>query len=219
MGSKVEDDHSPPHMVQVTDFLLDRREVTNAQYAEFCEATDHELPQFWEVERFSSGPDYPDHPVVGTTWHDALAFCRWRGMRLPTEAEWEYAAKGGLLGKKFPWGDKIDPENANYHPSDGTVAVGSFPPNDYGLFDMAGNVGEWVADWYDPGYYAESPVEDPKGPEKGKYKSVRGGGWRSGPYCNRVDRRLGLLPTWVDIYVGFRCAADAPKPIATSAAR
>jgi len=215
MGAEVEDDHKPPHKVRLTGFLLDRHEVTKAEYFEFCRATDHDQPQFWGINEVSSGPNYPDHPMVGVTWHDALAFCQWREMRLPTEAEWEYAAKGGLQEKKYPWGDEIDPEKANYSPSEGVVAVGTFLPNGYGLYDMAGNVGEWVADWYDPGYYAESPAEDPKGPEKGKYKAVRGGGWHSGPYCNRVYRRLGLLAYWVDINVGFRCAADAPVPVTT----
>ena len=212
MGAEVEADHSPPHTVQVSSFVLDVHEVTNAEYGKFCADTGRGMPQFWGVDRFSSGQGFPDHPVVGVTWHDARAFCEWRGLRLPTEAEWEHAAGGGLEGRKYPWGDEIGPEKANYSPSDGPMAVKSFDPNGYGLHDMAGNVGEWVADWYDPGYYAVSPAVDPKGPESGKYKSVRGGGWHSGPYCNRVDRRLGLLAYWVDINVGFRCAGDMPSP-------
>jgi formylglycine-generating enzyme required for sulfatase activity len=211
MGADVEDDHRPVHAVQVSSFVLDRHEVTNAQYARFCAETERDLPQFWGLDRFSSGEVFPHHPVVGVTWHDAQAYCEWRGMRLPTEAEWEYAARGGLPGRKFPWGDEITPEKARYNPSDGPLPVKTFEANGYGLYDMAGNVGEWVADWYDPGYYADSPEHDPRGPEKGKYKAVRGGGWHAGPYCNRVYRRLGLLAYWKDINVGFRCAADAPS--------
>lgn len=213
MGAEVEDDHRPPHEVSVSDFLMDRREVTNAEYAEFCRTTGRDLPEFWGIDEFRSGPGYPDHPVVGVTWHDARTFCEWRGMRLPTEAEWEFAARGGLEGKKWPWGDEIDSEKANFNPSEGLKPVGSYPPNAYGLFDMAGNTAEWVGDWYDPDFYAESPAENPTGPEKSKYRSVRGGGWHSGPYCTRVYRRLGLLAYWVDINVGFRCAADAPDSI------
>jgi len=216
MGADVEDDHRPPHKILVSEFVLDRYEVTNAEYIEFCEATDRDPPQFWGIDELSSGPAFPQHPVIGVSWHDALEFCRWNGMRLPTEAEWEYAATGGLQGTKYPWGDEIGPERANYGPSDGVLAVGAYPANGYGLFDMAGNVGEWVSDWYDPGYYAVSPTENPTGPEDGKYKSVRGGGWHSGPYCNRVYRRLGLLAYWVDINVGFRCARDVPAPAVQS---
>ena len=119
MGAEVEDDHRPPHEVIVGDFLMDRREVTNAEYAEFCRTTERDLPEFWGIDELRSGPGYPDHPVVGVTWHDALAFCEWRGMRLPTEAEWEYAARGGLEGKKWPWGDEIDSGKANFNPSEG----------------------------------------------------------------------------------------------------
>ncbi len=212
MGAEIEDDHQPPHEVMVNPFLMDRREVTNAEYASFCRKTERDLPEFWGIDELSSGADFPDHPVVGVTWHDASEFCAWRGMRLPTEAEWEYAARGGLEGKKWPWGDEIDTEKANYNPSDGLKPAGSYPANAYGLHDMAGNAAEWVADWYDPDYYAESPAENPAGPEKTKYRSVRGGGWHSGPYCTRVYRRFGLLAYWVDFAVGFRCAGDVPNP-------
>jgi sulfatase modifying factor 1 len=216
MGAEVESDHQPPHEVRVDGFLMNPHEVTNAEYAEFCRTTDRDLPEFWGIDELRSGPDHPNHPVIGVTWHDAQAFCEWRGMRLPSEAEWEYAARGGLDDKKWPWGDEINPDKANYSPSDGLVPVGTYSPNAFGLHDMAGNAAEWVADWYDPSYYLESPTENPTGPEKSKYKSVRSGGWHSGPYCTRVYRRLGLLAHWVDINVGFRCAGDVPVPAAVT---
>jgi len=209
MGAEVEDDHMPPHEVTVGSFVMDRHEVTNAEYAEFCADRGRNMPEFWGIDKLRSGPDFPHHPVVGIAWQDAADFCEWRGMRLPTEAEWEYAARGGLDGKKWPWGDELTPDKANYNPSDGLKAVGSYPPNGYGLYDMAGNTAEWVADWYDAYHFAETSVVNPTGPDHGKYRSVRGGGWHSGPYCTRVFRRLGLLAYWVDINVGFRCAADA----------
>lgn len=210
MGAEEEDDHMPPHEVTVNSFVMDRHEVTNAEYAEFCREVGHNNPEFWGIDELRSGPDFPEHPVVGVTWRDANDYCEWRGMRLPTEAEWEVAARGGLEGKKWPWGDELTPEKANYNPSDGLVPVGSYPASGYGLFDMTGNTAEWVADRYDPDYYASSPADNPTGPEKGKYRVVRGGGWHSGPYCTRVYRRLGLLAYWVDINVGFRCAGDKP---------
>ena len=141
---------------------------------------------------------------------DAGAFAEWIGGRLPTEAEWEYAARGGLEGKAYPWGDEIEPALANYARTGttGTKTVGSHPPNGFGLNDMSGNVVEWVADRYDPAYYARSPKADPRGPEAGKHRVIRGGGWHSGPYCNRVYFRNALPANWVDISVGFRIAKD-----------
>jgi formylglycine-generating enzyme required for sulfatase activity len=212
MGSASEEDNGPPRTVSVDAFYLDRFEVTNAQYLELCEKTGHKLPELWGIDRYRCSSDFPDHPVVGISWADAQAYAAWRGKRLPTEAEWEYAARGGAPNWKFPWGDEIDSSRANYGGSAGSVAVGSYPPNGYGLHDMAGNVGEWVADFYDISHYARSPKQNPTGPETGKYRVVRGGGWRSGGYCNRVDRRLGLLTHWVDINVGFRSARDAATP-------
>ncbi len=128
MGAEVEDDHQPPHKVTVDPFTMDAREVTNAEYAEFCMEKGRNMPEFWGIDELESGPDFPNHPVVGIAWRDASDYCEWRGMRLPTEAEWEYAARGGLEGKNWPWGDEFDPEKANYNPSDGLKPVGSYPP-------------------------------------------------------------------------------------------
>lgn len=218
MGKNGEGDCGPAHRVRIGAFFMDRCEVTNAQYARFCAATEHRLPEFWDMEKFHCGADFPDHPVVGISWRDAAAFAAWAGKRLPTEAEWEYAARGALVDMDYPNGPEIDPALANYfirdpaqrdHYIGATVPVGSYPPNGHGLHDMAGNVVEWVADYYDGAYYETSPVEDPAGPETGRFRVIRGGGWHSGPYCNRVYYRNALPGQWVDFAVGFRCAKDA----------
>ncbi len=211
MGSDSEGDHNPAHKVFIDAFAMDTHEVTNAHYLAFCRATGRDLPQLWGIDEFHCGSDYPNHPVVGVTSGDAKAYAEWRGMRLPTEAEWEYAARGGLAGKNYPNGDDIDLSLANYYKKEsvkGTVPVGSYPPNGYGLYDMAGNVVEWVADRYGEDYYAESPYRNPAGPKKGRFRVIRGGGWHSGPYCNRVYFRNALPPHWIDFNVGFRCVKE-----------
>ena len=210
MGGDVEPDHQPVHEVVISAFRLAIHPVTCAQYAGFCAATGHRFPEFWGQDRFHSGPAFPDHPVVGVSWHDVCAFVEWAGVRLPTEAEWEYAARGGLEGKPYPFGDEIDPSKANYsHPETrGTLPVGGFASNGFGLHDMSGNVVEWCADRYDPAYYARSPRESPQGPKTGKHRVIRGGGWHSGPYCNRVYFRNALPANWVDFAVGFRVARE-----------
>jgi formylglycine-generating enzyme required for sulfatase activity len=208
-------DHSPAHRVHIDAFHLDRHEVTNAQYLEFCEQTDARLPEFWGMEPMRSGPDFPDHPVVGVSWSEARQYAEWAGKRLPTEAEWEYAARGGLAGADYPFGDELQPTAANYWQWDelrstgnGLMPVGSYPPNGYGLYDMAGNVTEWVADAYHADYYVDSPAKNPPGPEGEKFFVIRGGGWHSGPGCIRVYFRNALPGNWRDFNVGFRCAKD-----------
>ena len=198
-----------PHQVYIDSFYIDKYEVTNAHYFEFCEATGHSYPEFWDKGIYNSGLDHPDNPVTGVAWADAQAYAQWRGWRLPTEAEWEYAARGGLAGKNFPLGDDMDSTMANYYPTRGqTLPVGTFTPNGYGLHDMAGNVVEWVNDFYSKDYYLESPYKNPGGPVYGKRRVIRGGGWRSGKGCNAVHFRQSLRPYWVDFNVGFRCAKD-----------
>jgi len=213
MGSDTEGDHSPVHEVRIDAFYMDTHEVTNAQYLRFCEETGHGLPEFWAVAGFRCGPDYPNHPVVGVRSYDADLYAEWCSKRLPTEAEWEYAARGGLVGMSYPNGDTLSPSDGNYNKSDegGPVAVGSYPANGFGLHDMQGNVVEWVADYYAPDYYASSPPENPRGPEFGRFRVIRGGGWHSGASCNRVYYRNALPPNWVDFNVGFRCAKDFQK--------
>jgi iron(II)-dependent oxidoreductase len=211
MGSGTEGDHSPAHKVRIDSFYIDKFEVTNAQYLKFCKDTDRKMPAFWGMEEFRSGPEFPDHPVMGVSYYDAKAYSEWCGRRLPTEAEWEYAARGGLEGVDFPDGDTLDSSRVNHSRSGmgGPVPVGSFPANGFGLHDMAGNVCEWVSDHYGGDYYSESPGENPKGPDEGKFRVIRGGGWHSGPSCNRVYFRNGLRGSWVDFNVGFRCVKDA----------
>jgi iron(II)-dependent oxidoreductase len=210
MGKDEEGDHSPAHKVYIDSFYMDKYEVTNAQYFEFCEETGRQFPEFWGMKEFHSGPDFPNHPVVGISWKDAKSYAEWAGKRLPTEAEWEYAARGGLIGMNYPNGDELDSSQANYTLGgpEGIATVGSFPPNSYGLYDMAGNVFEWVSDYYDADYYGTNPYENPIGPEEGRFRVIRGGGWHSGPYCNRVYYRNALPGQWVDFAVGFRCVKD-----------
>jgi formylglycine-generating enzyme required for sulfatase activity len=213
MGKNGEGDHSPAHKMYIDSFLIDAHEVTNSQYFAFCQKTDRRLPEFWGMDGFHCGPGFPNHPVVGVSWSDAKEYAVWAGKRLPTEAEWEYAARGGLIGKNYPTGDDLDSTQANYTiqgKGKGTVPVGSYPPNGYGLYDMAGNVVEWVSDYYAEDYYSICPYENPIGPEKGKFRVIRGGGWHSGPSCNSVFFRNALPGGWVDFNVGFRCAKDVP---------
>jgi len=198
---------NPAHAVFVDPFYVDAREVTNAEYKLFCDSTGHALPEFWGVGKYCCGPDFPDHPVLGVSQVDAMAYAEWVGKRLPTEAEWEFAARGGLEGESYPQGDEMDKTMENFG-SEGTLPVGSLAANGYGLYDMSGNVREWVLDYYDRDYYRESPRGNPRGPDKEKFVVVRGGGWHCGKGCSSVHVRYGLYPTWVDINVGFRCVKD-----------
>jgi iron(II)-dependent oxidoreductase len=210
MGDTSAGDHSPAHKVWIDSFYIDRYEVTNAQYYEFCMATEHRLPEFWGMDEFRSGPAYPDHPVIGVSFYDATAYAEWAGKRLPTEAEWEYAARGGVVGMPYVVGETLDPVLANYARSGtgGPLKVGTYGPNGYGLYDMCGNVVEWVADRYGSEYYSASPDSNPRGPEKGRFIVIRGGGWHTGPGCCRVFFRNALPSNWLDFNVGFRCARD-----------
>jgi len=214
MGSDDEDDEKPVHTVYIDAFYMDKYEVTNAQYKKFMDATGYKAPHDWNDPRYN----IPNHPVVGISWYDAVAYCKWAGKRLPTEAEWEKAARGGLIGKNYPLGDNITNDDANYIGTggrdiwNGTSPVGSFPPNGYGLYDMAGNVCEWCSDWYDSGYYEKSPKSNPKGPDSGNSNVVRDGSWiKIGPIL-RLANRGYLEPTSNDsIILGFRCVQDVPK--------
>ena len=152
-----------------------------------------------------------DHPMVKVTWDEALSYCAWAGGRLPTEAEWEYAARGGVDGVKYPWGHERSHDEANYWRSGGrdqwkyTAPVASFPANGYGLYDMAGNVYEWTADWYDAGYYARSPDLDPPGPANGRQRVARGGGGFINNKVLRTSARLSAYPNTRNVGLGFRC--------------
>ena len=213
MGKTGNGDHSPAHKISIDAFHLDMYEVTNGEYFDFCQQTSRKLPEYWGLDAYHCGPDFPDHPVVGVSWQDAGAFAEWAGKRLPTEAEWEYAARGGFAGKNYPKGDDLDTTLANFSwkgITRGTLHVGSYASNGYGLYDMAGNVVEWVADYYQQDYYKKSPQKNPTGPKQGKFRVIRGGGWHSGPSCTQVYFRNALPDNWLDINVGFRCAKDLP---------
>jgi formylglycine-generating enzyme required for sulfatase activity len=211
MGGPPDDVYAPGRRVFVDSFYIDWYEVTNSQYQKFCEDTGGNWPEFWGMDEYHCGPDWPDHPVVGVSLYQARKYAEWAGKRIPTEAEWELAARGGLEGAKFPTGDELLPTDANYRVGPwyiGSVPVGCYPPNGYGLYDMSGNVVEWVNDRFDPDYYSTGPYRNPSGPEKGYLAGIRGGGWHSGRMCCNVYTRNALKYTWVDIAVGFRCAMD-----------
>ena len=200
-------DWQPEHKVVIDSFYLDAYEVTNQQYAEFCRATKHALPEFWGMKEFKCSPEFPDHPVVGVSWFDAESYAKWAGKRLPTEAEWEYACRGGLVDQNFHTGNQLDSTKANFAKKyKGTLRVGTFAPNAFGLYDMPGNVWEWTADNYADDYYQDSEPSNPKGPKNGRFKVIRGGSWHSGAMCVQNYFRNGLSPSWIDFGVGFRCA-------------
>jgi formylglycine-generating enzyme required for sulfatase activity len=160
--------------------------------------------------RYEVEPGFEDHPVTEVTWYGAQAYCRWAGARLPTEAEWEKAARG-VDGRPYPWGDAAPGCDRAQHGacSGATVPVGARPAgaSPYGALDMAGNVWEWVADWYDPAYYRSSPVGNPQGPASGKDKVFRGGSWGYLPKFIRTTDRAGNSPTYAGFNLGFRCAS------------
>lgn len=206
---------APKHEVTLNDYYMDIHEVSNRQYYEYCQATGSKLPEFWGMELYKSGLDFPDHPVVGISYLEASLYAEWAGKRLPTEAEWEHAARGGLEDISYPYGENPDHSLARYNDPEaekGPVKCGSYPPNDYGLYDMSGNAWEWVSDWFSEDYYSESPEKDPAGPPLGTFRVLRGGGWHSGGGCTSVHRRNGLPPNWVDFAGGFRCVKDAGTP-------
>ncbi len=215
----------PGHEVTVTGFKIDKYDVTTAHYracvdAGSCTPARTTVPEEphtittepmcnWEVE----GRD--DHPINCVDWHQAVAYCEWAGKRLPTEAEWERAARG-VDGRKFPWGNAaVDCNLANYFPSGNacvgmTSPVGSNPTgvSPYGALDMAGNVWQWTADWYDSDYYDDAPTENPTGPETGKWRVLRGGSWVTVGMGLRCSKRGHMDPVKWDDFTGFRCALD-----------
>src|SRR5687768_1294931 len=238
----------PPHKVTVKSFWMDRYEVTVNDFARFIKSTGYKT----EAEKFGWAgvfdvkagewkkmdganwrhPDGPNmtapanEPVTQVSWNDATAYAKWAKKRLPTEAEWEYAANGGQSGKKYAWGDELRPRGqyaANWwqgtFPERNTVGdgflgrapVGKFAPNGYGLYDLSGNVWEWCADWFDKTYYARSPSLNPSGPPKGEERAIRGGSWMcSENYCAgyRVAARSHTGPDSGLNNLGFRCVRD-----------
>jgi sulfatase modifying factor 1 len=209
------EDERPVHTVDLDAFYMDKYEVTNAQYKKFIDATGYPAPRYWSDSRYNAS----NQPVVGVTWYDAKAYCKWlsekegKTYRLPTEAEWEKAARGGLVGKKYPWGDILTHDYANYKGTggrdkwDGTSPVDSFLPNGYGLYDMAGNVWYWCADWYGENYYSSSPKYNPKGPNSGRGRVLRGGSWGDPESYLRVSIRIYYAQTDLN-NIGFRCVSQ-----------
>jgi formylglycine-generating enzyme required for sulfatase activity len=263
------DGEGPVRKVLLSPFYIDICAVTNAQFAEFVEATNYvtEAEQFgWSYvfHKFATSkarqsaqgvaggaqwwlgvpdanwkrPEGPgsnlrkrdDHPVVHVSWNDAQAFCNWAGKRLPSEAEWEYAARGGLEQKTYPWGDELTPRGKNGQSkhmcniwqgkfpdfnsaADGylsTAPVRSFLPNNYGLYNMSGNVWEWCSDWFSP--HHDEAAANPAGPPSGTHKIIKGGSYMCHvSYCNRyrVAARTANTPDSTTAHCGFRCARDA----------
>jgi len=206
------DSEKPQHAVYLDAFWIYKNEVSNKLYKKCIADGACTLPI--KAERIESN-EYDDYPVEYVNWEQAKAYCEWAGGRLPTEAEWEKAARG-TDGRKYPWGNKTPTtEEANYKESKkgGTTPVGSYPKgaSPYGVLDMAGNVQEWVQDWYSGDYYRVTPKNNPRGPDSGNARVLRGGGWRFAAPVIRTAMRLYLMPVSNEYdyrEVGFRCAKD-----------
>jgi formylglycine-generating enzyme required for sulfatase activity len=196
-------DDRPAHKVFLESFYIDIHEVTQGDYASFVKATGHRAPYHWLGGQSPQGME--KLPVYNVGWEDADAYCRWAGKRLPTEAEWEKAARGGLNGEDYPWGDKITPGDARFNTADGPAPVGQYKPNGYGILDMAGSVSEWCSDWFERTYYESSPEKNPSGPATGTYKIIRGGAWSDGPRRVTVFFRNWVRPNQITPNIGFRC--------------
>ena len=215
-------DEMPCHKITLNSFALDIHPVTNEQFLRFLEFMGGEKDQNYNdlirlkdsrlsrtAGQLSIESGYTKHPVVGVTWYGAVAYAKWAGKRLPTEAEWEIAACGGMESRIYPTGDQIEKSQANFFSSD-TTPVMSYMPNAYGLYDMAGNVYEWCQDWYGYNYYETALQEpnNPKGPMQGVYRVLRGGCWKSLHDDMRCSYRHRNNPGTVNSTYGFRCAAD-----------
>ena len=235
MGSHTgKNNERPGHTVYLDAFYMDIYEVTNAQYKVFVDANPQwqkdNIPEeyhdgvylrLWDANTYPEGK--ADHPVIYVSWYAAMAYAEWAGKRLPTEAEWEKAARGGLAGEAYPWGNTIDATHANYaRHFNAPIAVGQYPPNGYGLYDMAGNISEWCLDEYDPDFYATSPRENPfsNGTReevinsfkviKEKNRVLRGGCWSDNGWFLRVAYRDWGPQNYTSVFRGFRCVKDVP---------
>ena len=231
----------PVHTVYVDAFYMDKYEVTNAQYAAFLNAKGKHTAGVlvWfdlggedaRIERvdghYRVQGGYENHPAVHVSWYGAIAYAAWAGKRLPTEAEWEKAARGGLAGQKYPWGNSTDANKANYDQNLGsTVPIGQYPANGYGLYDMAGNVWEWCLDEGDVEFYRKSPTRNPIAGATNitqmidNYTNfsdlrnviVRGGSWSTTVRSIRVARRAFSCPSAPKPHVGFRCVRETESP-------
>lgn len=205
-------DEQPERTIFLDAFVIDRYEVMNHQYQQFVVATNHRKPGLpSRYAKSGSKVRGVNQPVVYVSWEDAAEYCRWRGKRLPTEAEWEKAMRG-VDGRLWPWGNNEQPHGANWaRVQDGyevSARVGTFvtDKSPYGVMDGAGNVIEWVADWYDETYYKDSPERNPQGPEHGTYRVLRGGGYTTTGLDIRITSRSKMMPDFRDETIGFRCA-------------
>ena len=242
-AADAEADERPVHRVYVSEFFIGRFPVTHDEYGRFIRATGYPAPAIrslplitvggrdavfkelatpyvWEQDQPPSG--HGSHPIVLVLYDDAVAYCAWlaeatgRPVRLPTEAEWEKAARGGIDGQRYPWGSDLDPSRGNYLPEAsakrerGTRPTGTYAPNPYGLYDVCGNVWEWVSDWYSAEYYGSGDARDPKGPPTGSMRIVRGGSWvNDNPLMLRCAYRHKVPPDTYAYSIGFRIVCPA----------
>jgi formylglycine-generating enzyme required for sulfatase activity len=203
---------SPIHRVWLDSFAIAATQVTVQEYARFLDATGNVRPPNW------GNPDFchPQQPVVAVSWFDAVAYCAWLSSmtgshyRLPTEAEWERAARGGAEQMLFPWGNDPPGSRPDYHSrwKTGPEPVGQSQPNAFGLFDICENVHEWCSDWYEANYYAVSPDRNPQGPTEGKRRASRGGAWRHQIKISRCSARSSIPPDFSYADYGFRVVCD-----------
>jgi formylglycine-generating enzyme required for sulfatase activity len=240
-----EEDERPVHRVGLDEFWIGVQPVTNGEYAAFVRASGHRAPGVYELplvvtagdggreevfRRTSERYEWPggeaprerlDHPVTMVRWEDAAAYCAWlseatgRPFRLPTEAEWEKATRGGQKGQRYPWGDRFDQTRANFlvDPAEraqhGTTPCRRYPPNQYGMYDAVGNVWEWVHDWYAPDAYSTSDRNSPRGPAGGQLRVVRGGAWLVADVrMLRCSHRHKVPPDTYSYAIGFRVASS-----------
>lgn len=217
----------PQHQVYLAAFEIDRYEVSNVEYLRFVLATGMEWPQFWRAQPFPE--KMATHPVINVSWQEADAYCRWAGKRLPTEAEWEKAARGED-GRIFPWGNEPAGWIKSNIAHSGSKRGVKYPPlanvnrydrgvSPYGVYQMAGNVSEWVADWFDPEYYRKGDDHNPQGPTRGEDKVFRGGSWNEDPEVARSAGRNAGSVEHRSYLLGFRCAKDVHASLTAGASR
>ena len=208
-----QDNEQPEHRVWVDEFLLAACQVTNTEYARFVRDTGSAPPPFWTDPNFN----HPEQPVVAVSWHEAVRYCEWlssrtgQHFRLPTEAEWECAARGGREGALFPWGNEPPESLPGYRGrwNKGPEPVGGGDANGFGLYNMCDNVHEWCSDWFAPDYYVVSPDHNPRGPQSGKRRASRGGSWRHHIKMSRCAARSSIPPEFQYADYGFRVACNA----------